>query len=196
MFLSAILISTGWEAAHPVSNSKRFENCCYDSCGTLPITEGTSRLSPIRRSSSLPRFPILNRSSVPYPQPEGHVQPGHAPLPEDANSDRPSEFSSWSSASALATRCSSATRSAPDQPTRDTCAHSDWRPAMRLMDYRQGFLVLLPPLKSTGEQKFFYFTRQARKNDIILSPRNLWERRVPTSYSDHIVTIRSGDASS
>ena len=88
-------------------------------------------------------------------QPERHVQLGHAPLPEDANSDRlgsaPHGPPHWrrDGASLPGTRVCTFRLEACDAS----------------LGKREGFLVLLPPLNSPGNRSII--TSRSQKNDII-----------------------------
>ena len=123
-------------------------------------------------------------------------QPGPAPLPEGANSER----------------LGSALHGPPHQrwrrvvlqppvvprvqPARDTCAHFGWRLAMRLMEYDRASWFTASSQRSI-EQKYMYITRLARKR---LFSKKVMERTISCrlfkcyKISSYIAILAQGTA--
>ena len=135
------------------------------------------RISPFSPTTCWPAGPMSHE--WPSIQPEGHAQPGHAPLPEDTNSDR---LGSAPHGPPHQRWCPAPTRTAPGPASQGhVCAHSGWRPRCVSWNTR-GRHGSTASSQMSREQKHIYLTRPARKKPHRLSPTNSWERRVPSSY--------------
>ena len=109
----------------------------------------------------------MGRMSLEWPltQRKGHVQPGHTPLQEYANSDRLGGAPSGPPHQ----RWRRDVLQPPEvpRPVRDTCVHIRLEAYDAFHGIREASQFLVPPLNAQKRQKHIYLTRLARKNDII-----------------------------